>query len=153
MDRVGLERLCRYVLQPPLAPPRVERFQGVNGWTMVRIEMKPTYSDGTHAIELSALGLAEKLAALIPPPRANTILCSGVLAPNAAMRRAVVPKAPTSTDAEKAAREARKLRRRDGPKPRSGRKRSHRRISSSACFAWRAENVHCARSQCRCGPW
>ena len=117
MDRVGLERLCRYVLRPPLALPRVERFTGADGRTMVRIEMKRTYSDGTHAIELSALGLAEKLAAIIPPPRANTVIYSGVLAANAALRAEVVPKVPTSTDAEKAAREARKLKRRDGPEP------------------------------------
>ena len=84
---------------------------------MVRIEMKRTYSDGTHAIELSALGLAEKLAAIVPPPRANTVIYSGVLAANAALRPDVIPKAPTSTDAEQAAREARKLKRRDGPQP------------------------------------
>ena len=30
--------------------------------------MKRTYSDGTYAIELSALELDEKLAAIIPPP-------------------------------------------------------------------------------------
>ena len=117
MDRAGLERLCRYVLRPPLALPRLERFQGVDGRTMVRIEMKRTYSDGTHAIELSALGLAEKLAAIVPPPRANTVIYGGVLAANAALRPDVIPRAPTSTDAEKAAREARKLKRRDGPQP------------------------------------
>ena len=79
--------------------------------------MKRAYADGTTAIELSALGLAERLAALVPPPRANTVIYSGVLAPNAALRSAVIPKVPTSTVAEKAAREGRKLKRRDGPEP------------------------------------
>ena len=86
MDRAGLERLCRYVLRPPLALPRLERFQGVDGRTMVRIERKRTYSDGTHAIELSALGLAEKLVAIVPSPRVYTVIYSGVLAANAALR-------------------------------------------------------------------
>ena len=117
MDRAGLERLCRYVLRPPLALPRLERFQGVDGRTMVRIERKRTYSDGTHAIELSALGLAEKLVAIVPSPRVYTVIYSGVLAANAALRPEVIPKAPTSTDAEQGGREARKLKRRDGPTP------------------------------------
>ena len=111
------ERLCRYVLRPPLALPRLERFQGVDGRTMVRIERKRTYSDGTHAIELSAPGLAEKLVAIVPPPRVYTVIYSGVLAANAALRPEVIPKVPTSTDAEQTAREARTLKRRDGPTP------------------------------------
>jgi len=61
MDRAGLERLCRYVLRPPLALPRLEYFKGADGGARVRVGMKRTYTDGTHAIELSALGLAEKL--------------------------------------------------------------------------------------------
>jgi hypothetical protein len=35
-----------------------------------------------------------KLAAIIPPPFANQVLYHGVLAPNAAWRREVVPKPP-----------------------------------------------------------
>ena len=84
---------------------------------MVRIERKRTYSDGTHAIELSALGLAEKLVAIVPSPRVYTVIYSGVLAANAALRPEVIPKAPTSTDAEQGGREARTLKRRDGPTP------------------------------------
>ena len=114
MDRAGLERLCRYVLRPPLALPRLERFQGVDGRTRVRIERKQTYPNGTHAIELSALGLAEKLVAIVPSPRVYTVIYSGVLAADAALRPEVVPKAPTCTHPEKAAREARTLKRGDG---------------------------------------
>jgi hypothetical protein len=44
------------------------------------------------------------------------VIYSGVLAANAALRE-VIPKAPTSTDAEQTAREARTLKRRDGPTP------------------------------------
>jgi len=66
----------------------------------VRVGMKWTYTDGTHAIELSALGLAEKLAALIPPPRVYTVIYSGILDGGA-----------------QASREAKKRKRRDGPAP------------------------------------
>ena len=64
-----------------------------------------------------ALGLAEKLVAIVPPPRVYTVIYSGVLAANAALRPEVIPKVPTSSDAEQAAREARTLKRRDGPTP------------------------------------
>lgn len=74
MDRDGLERLCRYFLRPPLALSRIERLTGADGRTVVRIGMKRMYSDGTHAIELTPQGLAEKLAALIPHPRVNPII-------------------------------------------------------------------------------
>jgi len=51
----------------------------------------------------------EKLAALIPPPRANQVIYSGVLAGNAALRGEVVPKVATSTEAQRTARAAKKL--------------------------------------------
>ena len=57
------------------------------------------------------------LVAIVPPPRVYTVIYSGVLAANAALRPEVIPKVPTSTDAEQAAREARTLKRRDGPTP------------------------------------
>jgi len=65
----------------------------------------------------AALGLAEKLVAIVPSPRVYTVIYSGVLAANAALRPEVIPKAPTSIHAEKAAPEAQKLKRRDGPTP------------------------------------
>ena len=104
-DRNGLERLCRYVLRPPLAVGRLERLD--NG--RVRLGMKRTWSDGTTAIELSPVELVEKLAAIIPPPRANQTLYAGILAGNAAWRAEVVPKVPTSTEAQREERLALKL--------------------------------------------
>ena len=109
MDRDGLERLCRYFLRPPLALSRIERLTGADGRTVVRIGMKRMYSDGTHAIELTPQGLAEKLAALIPHPRVNQIIYSGILAGNAAWRGEVVPKVPTSTEAQRVERAAKRL--------------------------------------------
>ena len=104
-DRKGLERLCRYVLRPPLATGRLERLPEGR----VRVGMKRTWSDGTTALELSPLELCEKLAALVPPPRANQVEYAGVLAGTAAWRGEVVPKVPSSTAAEEAARAARRL--------------------------------------------
>lgn len=104
-DRSGLERLCRYVLRPPLAVDRIERLPDGR----VRVALKRVWSDGTSAVELSPLELTEKLAALVPPFRANQLLYAGVLAGNAAWRREVVPEVPSSTEAERAARAALRL--------------------------------------------
>ena len=105
MERVGLERLCRYVLRPPLALSRLERLE--NG--RVRLGMKRAWSDGTEAIEYTAQEFVEKLAAIIPPPRANQVIYGGVLAGNAAWRAEVVPKVPTSTEGQRAERAAQRL--------------------------------------------
>ncbi len=66
-DRGGLERLCRYVLRPPLALGRVAKLP--NG--RVVLGFKRAWSGGTSGIELSAQEFVEKLAAIIPPPRAK----------------------------------------------------------------------------------
>ena len=41
------------------------------------------WSDGTGAIELTPLELAEKLAAIVPPAISNQVLYHGILAGNA----------------------------------------------------------------------
>jgi hypothetical protein len=104
-EREGLERLCRYVLRPPLAVGRIERQD--NG--RIRVGMKRVWSDGTSALDLSPLEFVEKLAALVPPPRANQVLYAGILAGNAAWRDEVIPKVPSSTAAELEARAALRL--------------------------------------------
>lgn len=104
-DRAGLERLCRYVLRPPLALGRLERLPDGR----IRVGMKRVYSDGTGAIDLTPLEFVARLAAIIPPPRANQVLYGGVLAGNAEWRREVVPRVPTSTEAERAERAALRL--------------------------------------------
>ena len=91
-DRAGLERLCSYMLRRgdwgatglrarPLAQGRIERLTGADGGSLVRVGMK-------------------RLAALIPPPRANVVLYRGILAGNAALRAEGVPKLATSTEAD-----------------------------------------------------
>jgi hypothetical protein len=89
-DRKGLRRLAGYIARPPLALDRVEALPG----DRVRIPLKRPWSDGTTALELSAEELAERLVALVPPPRANQVLYGGVLASRHRWHRAVRPRPP-----------------------------------------------------------
>ncbi len=85
-NRRKLERLCRYLLRPPVAEDRLSF--GSDGNVLVRL--KTPWRDGTSHITLQPLELLEKLAALIPRPYVNLIVYHGVLAPNAKWRREVV---------------------------------------------------------------
>ncbi|MGB5350813.1 MAG: transposase [Polyangiales bacterium] len=85
-NRSKLERLCRYLLRPPVAEDRLSF--GSDGSVLVRL--KTPWRDGTSHIALQPLELLEKLAALIPRPYVNLIVYHGVLAPNAKWRGEVV---------------------------------------------------------------
>jgi hypothetical protein len=85
-NRPKLERLCRYLLRPPVAEDRLSFAS--DGRVLVRL--KTPWRDGTSHIALGPLELLEKLAALIPRPYVNLIVYHGVLAPNATWRREVV---------------------------------------------------------------
>ena len=85
-NRPKLERLCRYLLRPPVAEDRLSF--GPDGSVLVRL--KTPWRDGTSHIALQPLELLEKLAALIPRPYVNLIVYHGVLAPNAKWRGEVV---------------------------------------------------------------
>jgi hypothetical protein len=87
-DRARLERLCRYVMRPPLAQDRLQALSG----GLYRYEFRRPWRDGTVAIELSGQELIEKLVALIPAPRANLVRYHGTLAPNARLRASIVPR-------------------------------------------------------------
>ena len=86
-NRAGLERLCRYILRPPLAKSRLE--ERADGNLVLRLGK--TWSDGTSALVFSPIELLEKLAAIIPRPMKNQILYTGVFASAAAWRDSVVP--------------------------------------------------------------
>ena len=86
-DRSRLERLCRYVIRPPLAAGKLR----VLDEETLSFTLKTPWSDGTTHLVLSPLELIEKLAALVPPPRLNLVRYHGVLAPNAASRDRIVP--------------------------------------------------------------
>jgi hypothetical protein len=89
-DRGGLERLCRYVARPAVSSRRVTELADGR----VRLELKRPWSDGTVALTFTAEELVERLASLVPPPRAHQVLYHGVLAGRSAWRREVVPEAP-----------------------------------------------------------
>ena len=89
-ERAGLERLCRYILRPPLARTRLHRRPD----GLLVLTLRRAYSDGTTEFVFSELELTEKLAALVPPARKNRISYHGVLAPNHRWRKQVVPNTP-----------------------------------------------------------
>jgi hypothetical protein len=69
-NRPKLERLCRYLLRPPVAEDRLSF--GSDGSVFVRL--KTPWRDGTSHIALQPLELLEKLAALIPRPYVNSVI-------------------------------------------------------------------------------
>ena len=89
-DRKRLERLCRYVARPPLALGRLEAL--TDGRLAYRL--KTPWRDGTTHVVMERRELLERLAPLIPPPRAHQVRYHGVLAPCASGRDQVVPAGP-----------------------------------------------------------
>ena len=84
---VDSERLCRYLLRPPLAKGRLnETMDGKYAF-----ELKTPWADGTRIIFLSGEELVGRLTALVPPPRMHLVHFYGVLSPNAKLRSQVVP--------------------------------------------------------------
>ena len=86
-DRHRLEHISRYLLRPAIATERLELLDD----GIYRYELKRPWSDGTQAFLFEPLELMEKLAALVPIPRANLVRYHGVLAPASTWRAAVVP--------------------------------------------------------------
>jgi hypothetical protein len=86
-DRRRLERLCRYVARPPLAMDRLEAM--ADGRLAYRL--KTRWRDGTTHVVMERHELLQRLAPLIPPPRAHQVRYHGVLAPCASGRDRVVP--------------------------------------------------------------
>ena len=113
-DRDGRERLCRYLLRPPISDERLTlREDG-----RVELALKTPWRDGTTALILTPEQVVARLAALIPRPEKNLVRYHGVFAPNARDRGEIVP------DAEEAAADAAACDEpapKPKPKPRSGR--------------------------------
>jgi len=86
-DRQRLERLCRYMARPPLASERLTRL--ADGRLLY--ELRHRWRDGTTHVAFEPLEFMEKLAALVPAPRANLVRYHGILAPAARYRARVVP--------------------------------------------------------------
>jgi hypothetical protein len=98
-DREGLERLCRYILRPPVAQDRLQ----LTADGRVVVALKGEWSDGTTHLVFEPVELLEKLAALTPRPHINLLLYHGVLAPHADWRRRAVarPGAAVAAAAER----------------------------------------------------
>ena len=86
-QRDKLERLCRYICRPAVSERRLSLTSNGN----VRYELKTPYRDGTTHVVFEPLDFMAKLAALVPPPRANLTRFHGVFAPNSRYRARVVP--------------------------------------------------------------
>ena len=93
-DRQRLERLCRYVARPPLSLGRLEAM--ADGRLAYRLKMP--WRDGTTHVVMERRELLERLAPLIPPPRAHQVRYHGVLAPCASARDQVVPAGPRALE-------------------------------------------------------
>ena len=91
-DRSCLERLFRYAARPPLSMDRLEALPDGR----LRYRFKTAWRNGTtHAI-FEPLEFLEKLAALVPTPRAHLVRFHGLLAPAAKWRPSIVPNNATT---------------------------------------------------------
>jgi len=88
-ERERLEHLCRYVARPALAAERLSELPDGR----IAYDLRRPWSDGTSRIVFEPLAFLERLAALVPPPRAHLLTYHGVLAPASALRAAIVPRA------------------------------------------------------------
>jgi hypothetical protein len=89
-----LEHLCRYVTRPPIATERLALAPDGR----VVYGLKRHWRDGTSAVSFDPLTFIERLAALVPPPRAHQLTYHGVLAPASEWRDLVVPKPPRPSE-------------------------------------------------------
>ena len=88
-DRKRLERVCRYLLRPPFALDAVQRTPD----GQVRVHFKKPNRFGATFAQMSADTFLARLCALVPPPRAHTVLYYGVLSAHHKLRSAIVPRA------------------------------------------------------------
>jgi hypothetical protein len=100
-QRKELEQLCRYITRPAIANERLK----LNRAGQVVLQLKSPYKDGTTHVVMEPLEFMERLAALVPRPRLHLIRFHGVLAPNAKLRRQIVP-APAEPATETASEDA-----------------------------------------------
>ena len=89
-DRNGLERLCRYVLRPPLARSRLHRRED----GLLVLTLRKPYANGTTDFIFSEVELAQRLAALVPPKGKNGISYHGVFGSRHRHRNEVIPEPP-----------------------------------------------------------
>ena len=76
-----LEKLCRYLLRPPIPNERLE-YDG----KLAILSLPAPRSDGTTHLCFEPQDLVEKLAAMVPRPGKNLLIYQGVLSGNAFLR-------------------------------------------------------------------
>ena len=84
-DRVGLERLCRYIQRPVIAKDRLRELEDGR----FHYAFKREWKNGTRGIYFEGPDCLERLAALIPPPRKHQTRYHGIYAPNSRFQSAV----------------------------------------------------------------
>jgi hypothetical protein len=97
-DMVGRLRLCRYAARPILSMERLSLTKDGR----IALALRHPYADGTTHIVFAPLELIARLCALIPVPRSHLIHFHGVLAPSAAWRSDIIPKAVAAAAEEPA---------------------------------------------------
>ena len=91
-DRAGLERLLRYCARPPFSMERLRKAGSTLVYRCAKQHSEPggdRRGPRADALTLTPLELIERIAALVPPPRAHRHRYFGVLAPNSPLRTAV----------------------------------------------------------------
>ena len=83
--RDALERLLRYCARPAFAQDRLHQIDDAR----YRYDAPKPGPKGTVCLIVSPLELLDRLAALVPPPRAHRHRYFGCLAPNAPLRQSV----------------------------------------------------------------
>jgi hypothetical protein len=93
--RARLERLCRYVLRPPVVSERLHLCDdGQVLWRLPR-----PWRDGTTHVRFDPCDFLGRLAVLVPRPRVNLLFYHGVLGARSAWRRSIVPGRPAEAGA------------------------------------------------------
>jgi hypothetical protein len=94
-DRLGLERLCRYLLRPPIGKDRLSLADDGS----VRYRFRRPAPSGATELCCSPVEFLRRLSTLIPPPHQNTLRYHGVFAARSKLRALVVPREETSDQA------------------------------------------------------
>ncbi len=97
-EREKLEHMVRYIARPPVAMDRL----AIRNDGLITYRLKKKYRDGTEQLLFSPLELMEKLAALVPHPRAHITRYHGAFAPHSRARSKIVKgkagKEPAATE-------------------------------------------------------
>jgi hypothetical protein len=133
-DRAKLQRLCNYVLRPPIAQERLSLL----GDGRVLLELARPWSDGTTGILYERSELLECLAVMTPRPRINRIIYHGAFAGHARGRSGAVARA--GQPPEPAADEPQ-----DQPHQPSPPKRRYRRWADLMRRTWDVDVLECPR--------